>query len=128
MIYVQTFDIQKHPEFADHAILSAQIRVPTYSQMRTSLRAVTQMPFIPMPTADDQKNNCSISQKFQTAIRKQDVDLAFQYWSQEFERVLQTLGRVHAQMPYSKVAAKRGQILFHEQRLFPKRSNNGHVL
>lgn len=88
--------------------------------MRTSLRAVTQMPFIPMPTADDQKINCSISQKFQTAIQKQDVDLAFQYWSQEFERVLQTLGRVHAQMPYSKVAAKRGQILFHEQRLFPK--------
>lgn len=116
-----SFAITKHHEFKDHSLLTIKIGIPRSEQNIKSLRSVRKLPdALPLPSRDDSKIPSAISPKFQCAINSQDVDAAFKYWSQEFERILFIIaGKLPASQTDS-VAAKRGQIVFHDQRKFPK--------
>ena len=116
-----SFAITKHHEFKDHSLLTIKIGIPRSEQNIKSLRSVRKLPdALPLPSRDDSKIPSAISPKFQCAINSQDVDAAYKYWSQEFERILFIIaGKLPASQTDS-VAAKRGQIVFHDQRKFPK--------
>jgi hypothetical protein len=63
---------------------------------------------------------CSISDRFHQSIKEKDVDTAFKSWSLELERLLRVLATQQNHELKNKIAASRGQVLFHEQRLHPK--------
>ena len=114
------FQIQKLPEFKDHSMVSGKLSCPTSSQIRTSLRSVAV--FTNLSKAKDANYLISpeLDSKFQTAIESKDVNLAFKLWSQGFEKVLHKIALHLGETVPQTAAAKRGQIIFHEQRKHPK--------
>ena len=121
-LYDQSFNFQVDSlhEFKDHAIDSFQLKLPKASQVICTLRAVSRLPMIPPPKHTDEPIGSELSTTFQEALAIHDVDTAFKLWSQEFERVLHCAIRRTGQQLECKGTAKRGQILLHEKRTYPK--------
>jgi len=61
-----------------------------------------------------------ISEKFRKEVSAENVESAFRLWCQELERILIEVSSRQGFDTSRTGAAKRGQIVFHEQRLFPK--------
>lgn len=115
------FTIVKHHEFKDHSLLTVKVGIPHSEQNIKSLRSVTKLPVVlPFPTKDERKILSAISPNFKKALNTHDVDAAFKCWLQEFERVLFIIAGKLPDAQTGQAAAKRGQVLFHDQRKFPK--------
>ena len=63
---------------------------------------------------------CDLGKTFDDALSKQDTDLAFKLWTQSFEHILHTVAKNQGFAAPTDAAAKRCQIIFHEQRKHPK--------
>lgn len=61
-----------------------------------------------------------ISEKFRREVSAENVESAFRLWCHELERILIEVSSRQGFDTSRTGAAKRGQIVFHEQRLFPK--------
>jgi hypothetical protein len=96
------------------------LKLPKASQVICTLRAVSRLPTIPPPNNTDESIRSELSTTFQKALATHDVDTAFKLWSQELECVLHCALHRTGQQPECKGTARRGQILFHEKRTFPK--------
>lgn len=114
------FQICKFPEFKDHSLVAAKRTCPSSVQTRTSLRSVAALPQLKAAEVEDSLIPCSLAEPFDKALTEQDVDCAFKLWAQEFERVLFEISKQQGHPVTGAAAAKRGQILFHEQRKHPK--------
>ena len=114
------FHITKLPEFKDHSLVAAKIVCPSPMQVRTSLRAVAPFPPLRPAAPADANIPCDLGKTFDDALSKQDTDLAFKLWTQSFEHILHTVAKNQGFAAPTAAAAKRGQIIFHEQRKHPK--------
>ena len=114
------FQIHKLPEFKDDSLVAANISCPSPMQTRTSLRSVAPLPSLRSATPENVNITGCLGNAFDDALRTQDVNLAFKLWTQEFERILFKIAEVQGCAIPATAAAKRGQIIFHEQRKHPK--------
>lgn len=114
------FQITKLPEFKDQSLVAAKIVCPSPMQVRASLRAVAPFPPLRAAAPADANIPCDLGKTFDDALPKQDTDLAFKLWTQSFERILHKVAENQGYAAPTAAAAKRGQIIFHEQRKHPK--------
>ena len=114
------FPISTYPEFKDHSLVAGKLACPSPAQMRTSLRPVADLPPLRVANSQDTKISCQLDEKFGSALQSKNVDLAFKLWTQELERILFAVAKLPGHIPPATAAAKRGQVLFHEQRKHPK--------
>ena len=112
------FQVTRHPDFKSHSVLSVRMQVPRPEQVRRTRRGVTRIPPLQPPLPDQALFPTRLDQGFTAALEAGDMDLAYDLWSREAERLLKAVAvsQGHSLIPG---ASRRGRHNFHDQRRHP---------
>ena len=114
------YKVRKHVEFKSHSMVEIALQVPLAAQTRTTLRNVCKIPPRAPPVHEHHLvYNTQLGRGFWQALAQNDLDKAYQLWCEETERILISVANKqgHHVLPG---AVKRGNVVFHEQRRFPR--------
>lgn len=103
-----------------HSLIAGKLLCPAAVQTCTSLRSVVQISGLRKAEKEDAFIPCQRSKEYKSALDSHNVNLAFKIWTQDFEYILKQIATKDGTVVPNTAAAKRGQVILHEQRKHPR--------